>query len=232
MSAKKRGKRRVLAPEQRKEELLDAAAAVFSQKGYRAASISDIIDLAGVARGTFYHYFASKRDVFLELLESYFSEFAGILEDNHRRLIEALESGADPIAAWRENALKVFQFHRENPQLAALIYREAMGLDEHFAARVDELSALARRRLAEEFGIMAEMGLIVPCDVELVTTMVNGATINLIREHVLGDERYDLGTLADALVMNQTRALARSREAVDGPLGAPDANRTERKAGV
>ena len=52
-------KRHVLPPEERKEELLLAAAQVISEKGYRTASISDIIEKAGVARGTFYHYFES-----------------------------------------------------------------------------------------------------------------------------------------------------------------------------
>jgi AcrR family transcriptional regulator len=42
----------------RKQQILEASARVFAQKGYFAASVSDIIEEAGVARGTFYLYFA------------------------------------------------------------------------------------------------------------------------------------------------------------------------------
>jgi AcrR family transcriptional regulator len=200
-------KRHVLPPEERKEELLSAAAAVMSEKGYRNASISDVIERAGVARGTFYHYFESKKDIFLELIERYFEDFARILEENHTRLIAALDDSLDLPGAWGENALAILRFHSENPELTALVYREAMGLDENFTSRVQELSLFARNRMVEEFQTLADRGLMVPCDVELVTTIVNGAMINIIMEYILQERDCDLAELADALVKNQLRAL-------------------------
>ncbi|MCI0356492.1 MAG: TetR/AcrR family transcriptional regulator, partial [Acidobacteria bacterium] len=53
----------------RRAQILRAAKQVFSQKGFHTASVSDIIERAGIARGTFYLYFESKRDVFDKLLE-------------------------------------------------------------------------------------------------------------------------------------------------------------------
>jgi AcrR family transcriptional regulator len=200
-------KRHVLPPEERKEELLSAAAAVISEKGYRAAGVSDIIERAGVARGTFYHYFDSKKDVFLELIQQYFDGFAEVLEENHTRLVNALETNADLAGAWRENALATLRFHSENPELTSLVYREAMGLDEHFSSKVDELSSLARKRMVEEFQMVADRGLMIPCDVELVSTIVQGATVNIIMDYILRRGSTDLEALADGLVRNQLRAL-------------------------
>jgi AcrR family transcriptional regulator len=48
--------------EVRRQELVEAAAAVFSAKGVTAASVDDIVRSAGVAKGTFYLYFATKDD--------------------------------------------------------------------------------------------------------------------------------------------------------------------------
>jgi AcrR family transcriptional regulator len=48
--------------EVRRQELMEAAAAVFSAKGVTAASVDDIVRSAGVAKGTFYLYFATKDD--------------------------------------------------------------------------------------------------------------------------------------------------------------------------
>lgn len=202
-------KRQVMPPEKRREELLKAAAAAISEKGYRNASISDIVERADVARGTFYHYFGSKKDVFLALIELYFNDFAGILKENHDRLLGALDRGEGIPSAWRENALSILRFHSDNPELTALVYREAMGLDENFTVKVQELSMLARDWMVEEFRMLAQRGLMVPCDVELVTTIVNGAMINIIMEYILQDRNTDLGYLADGLVRNQLRALSR-----------------------
>jgi AcrR family transcriptional regulator len=48
--------------ETRRQELIDAAVAVFSAKGVSAVSVDDIVRAAGVAKGTFYLYFATKDD--------------------------------------------------------------------------------------------------------------------------------------------------------------------------
>ena len=49
--------------DERLNELLDIAQELFFQKGYESTSVNDIIEKAGVAKGTFYHYFKSKADL-------------------------------------------------------------------------------------------------------------------------------------------------------------------------
>lgn len=48
---------------ERKQEILDAALSLFSEKGYSKTSISDIQDVVGIARGTMYYHFASKEEI-------------------------------------------------------------------------------------------------------------------------------------------------------------------------
>jgi AcrR family transcriptional regulator len=52
-----------------RQKILTAAEEVFGERGYEAASIVDITRSAGVAQGTFYLYFPSKKAVFAELVE-------------------------------------------------------------------------------------------------------------------------------------------------------------------
>jgi AcrR family transcriptional regulator len=47
-----------------RERLLDAAAVVFSDKGYHATRVDDIVRRARTSHGTFYLYFANKEDLF------------------------------------------------------------------------------------------------------------------------------------------------------------------------
>lgn len=52
-----------------RRRILDAAEEVFGEMGYYEASVSEITRRAGVAQGTFYIYFHSKRETFVELVE-------------------------------------------------------------------------------------------------------------------------------------------------------------------
>jgi AcrR family transcriptional regulator len=51
-----------------RRRLIDASEAVFADLGYHEASVVKITEAAGVAQGTFYLYFSSKKDVFDELV--------------------------------------------------------------------------------------------------------------------------------------------------------------------
>ena len=58
-----------LDPAQRREQILDAANALFSERGYDEVSIEDIANAAGVTRGLVHHYFGGRKDVYIALLE-------------------------------------------------------------------------------------------------------------------------------------------------------------------
>jgi AcrR family transcriptional regulator len=54
----------------KKTKILIAATKIFSSAGYENASVDDIVEKAGVAKGTFYYYFKSKEDVFISLIRT------------------------------------------------------------------------------------------------------------------------------------------------------------------
>jgi AcrR family transcriptional regulator len=58
---------RTLGEAERREQILAAARAVFVEKGYELATVSAIVRRAGVAQGTFYLYFESKKDIVIAL---------------------------------------------------------------------------------------------------------------------------------------------------------------------
>ncbi|MCX7633041.1 MAG: TetR/AcrR family transcriptional regulator [Turneriella sp.] len=57
-----------------RERILNAARAVFAEKGYAATSIADIVKKSRIARGTFYLHFQTVEQVFQELLREVFLE--------------------------------------------------------------------------------------------------------------------------------------------------------------
>ncbi|WP_345752019.1 TetR/AcrR family transcriptional regulator [Microbacterium rhizophilus] len=47
----------------RRDQILDAALACFAEKGFRAASMADIISASGLSAGAIYSYFGGKREI-------------------------------------------------------------------------------------------------------------------------------------------------------------------------
>ena len=54
--------------EKRKQELLQIAYSMFIQRGYENTSVDDIIEAAGIAKGTYYYYFESKEQTLEEVI--------------------------------------------------------------------------------------------------------------------------------------------------------------------
>ncbi|MDN3362288.1 TetR/AcrR family transcriptional regulator [Priestia megaterium] len=60
-----------LQSEQTKRKVADAAKALFSQKGYKATSIEDIVEATGSSKGNIYYHFKSKEGLFLYLIDEW-----------------------------------------------------------------------------------------------------------------------------------------------------------------
>ena len=69
MAAKKLRKKQDL--EKRREEILQAALDVFTEKGYGTATMPEIARKAGVAAGTLYLYYPSKRELFVAVVKGF-----------------------------------------------------------------------------------------------------------------------------------------------------------------
>jgi len=60
---------------ERRRQILAAALAVFAEKGFNAANVSDVAARAGVSQGTIYWYFDSKDELLTQALRSFFDDF-------------------------------------------------------------------------------------------------------------------------------------------------------------
>jgi len=67
-------------PDERPAQILDAALAVFGEKGVAGARLEDIAERAGISKGTVYLYFENKHELFSEVLRQWSRE---VLEQVH-----------------------------------------------------------------------------------------------------------------------------------------------------
>lgn len=93
MATQPAARRRTRRPEARPEELIDAALAVFGERGFRAASLDEVARRAGVSKGTVYLYFASKDDLFRAVVE--------------RKIVVLLEEGEAILAGHEGSATEL-----------------------------------------------------------------------------------------------------------------------------
>ncbi|MCX2922186.1 ScbR family autoregulator-binding transcription factor [Streptomyces sp. NEAU-W12] len=70
--------------------ILDAAAAVFDERGYTSATIGEILDRAGVTKGALYFHFGSKEELALGIFEE---QLAVALPPQSSKLQELVDSG-------------------------------------------------------------------------------------------------------------------------------------------
>ena len=68
-------------PEERPQELLEAALRVFATHGYRTTRLEQVAAAAGVTKGAVYHYFSNKEELLLRALEQYQERSFGCLEE-------------------------------------------------------------------------------------------------------------------------------------------------------
>ncbi len=88
---------------ERKQQLLDQAADLFSRRGYADTRVVDICEAAGVAKGLFYWYFENKEALFAELVTSMRLRL-------RRAQSDAMDPTADPLVRLRQGAEASLRF--------------------------------------------------------------------------------------------------------------------------
>jgi AcrR family transcriptional regulator len=68
-------------PDERPQELLQAALRVFAEQGYSNARLEEVAAAAGVTKGAVYHYFSNKEELLQRALEHYQALAFGRVED-------------------------------------------------------------------------------------------------------------------------------------------------------
>ncbi|HSK24019.1 MAG TPA: helix-turn-helix domain-containing protein [Egicoccus sp.] len=118
---------------QTRNELLDAAARVFAERGYHAASVDLVAEAAGYTKGAVYSNFDSKEELFLELLD---------------RRIEASITAMERLLFTRPAEDRALLFTGDSPEVE-VVDRDWFLLETEFllyAARNDQVRARVQAR--------------------------------------------------------------------------------------
>ncbi len=125
MNSRVKSTRRTAAADASKKAILDAAEALFAEKGYDATSLQEISDTAGVTRGLPNYFFGSKEDLYRSVLERTFElsltqELLSFLREQKR------QPGTTPEEGMRIVIERIFDFLVTHPIFIRITEWEAL----------------------------------------------------------------------------------------------------------
>lgn len=176
--------------EQRKAELrreiVAASFDCFAEQGYHATGIADIAARLGIGHGTFYRYFANKRDI-----------VEHVIDDLIARIREALgdENAPDAVSTLEDYRLQsarigdaVAALIGADPRVPRLLLLEAPGVDAELRERVldfiESMTDVTAAYLSHGVGLgYLRADLDVPSSARAINGMILGGVIHGIRHH-------------------------------------------------
>jgi len=121
----------------KRQNILDAAFVIFSQKGFHKATVDEIIALADTGKGTVYNYFTNKEQLFFTLLEE-----RGL--NYHERFVQYADDSGDVLQKLERMIRVQLEFFAENTSLWQIMVHELRPF-----SKTSRLSAQQRMKYRE-----------------------------------------------------------------------------------
>ena len=176
------------------ERILDAAVAVFAEKGFFTARVSDIADRANVADGTVYLYFKSKEEILMSVINTAFDGFMSLARTELKKV-------ADPAERLRRLAFLHLDAMGSNRNLA-VVFQMELRQSTRF------LSEFSHRHMIEYLGLVREaitegqaQGIFRrEMSDKYAANCFFGALDEMVTSWVLSEHEYKLANVADVVV--------------------------------
>jgi AcrR family transcriptional regulator len=168
----------------RRRQLLDIALRVFAEHGYHPTTMEEIADAAGVTKPVLYQHFASKRHLYLELLD----DVGGRMMDDIAKAVAAATGPREQVEA---GFLAYFRFVDREANAFRLLFGSGTRRDEEFEQAVRRVED----SIAEAIAVLIEMA-IDPDHRRLLAHALVGMAEGMGRRWVAEGEAIDPAVLA------------------------------------
>ena len=173
-----------MSPDARRAQLLTVALDLFAERGYHATSISHIIDKADVARGTFYQYFRSKKEIFDSLLDQLFEQVTSAV-----RPIE-IASPDVMVVAVRANIEALCRRLQENLPMGRVLLEQAVGLNEAGREQLRGFYLRVLNRIERAVTVGQKLGVVRRGDPALIAVFLLSMVKEPLYQQTLGTRQF------------------------------------------
>ncbi|RJL20669.1 TetR/AcrR family transcriptional regulator [Bailinhaonella thermotolerans] len=174
------GLSRSFVAENQRGRILAAVAAVTSDLGYSGLTVETIIAAAGVSRRTFYEFFRNKEDAFLAAYDDAVVRLS-------RRLIEAMETGRDPMERLRGTIGGYLGFVAEQPELARMCIVEVLAAGSEAIRRRDAAMRAFSQALEPDIRELFPGGVAPELRAEMIVEGVYGIVYTRVLQGRIGE---------------------------------------------
>lgn len=190
----------------KRQQILEAAYAVFSSKGYHRATVDEIIALADTGKGTVYNYFNNKEQLFFTLVRERNQPFEAALQ-------QVFDSAQPPLAKL-EGMVKLFlRFYQENGDLWRVMMHEMRGFGSEDLSYVKaETREKYRELFARTIGMLGKalsegiaQGVLREMNVSHTASVVFSAIVTMAFSKYIDDVDTTAGELSEIFLYGLVR---------------------------
>jgi AcrR family transcriptional regulator len=209
MSSTLANRRRAQLQASMRAEIVDAAFAEFSERGYHQTAIADIARRLGAGHGTFYRYFKNKRDILEHVVDDLVARIEETLSGENAPdvpgTLEEYRAQSERIA---EGVSAIFEL---DPRIARMLLFESTSIDPELTDRMLGLFDLSGQAAAAHLRYGVERGYLrADLDVEYtadaITGMALAATMRALRSNLGVDERRRFNQALVRMLVDGVRA--------------------------
>lgn len=176
----------------RREEILNAARKVFSERGFEKATLDEIAEVAEYGKGTIYNYFKNKEELFSCIIERGINRF-------HQFVTQAIQGKTKPREKVEAYIDAAFEFFEKNRQIFSILELErnnlARSLNDGMLSRCCEQQTALLQYLAQFFQEGIKKGGFKKFDslklAQALFGLIHVAYLNAIREPETSDLKKD-----------------------------------------
>jgi AcrR family transcriptional regulator len=160
----------------KRDRIAACALECFEERGFHATRIDDIVQAAGVAKGTFYLHFESKEALVLELMSQFTAELGRILTWVGD---EFFKGDADPMIIFGREAEDLVRALFQQRALARWLFKEGRSVSEEIDRQFQTLLQSLIVQSADNLKIAEDKGWIQCPDPTLAATLIVGGVMQL-----------------------------------------------------
>lgn len=182
-----------MSPDARRAQLLAVALDLFAARGYHATSISHIIEKASVARGTFYQYFRSKKEIFDSLLDQLFEQVTSAVAPI------AIDTPEHIAIAIRGNIESLCQRLQDNLPMGRILLEQAVGVNETGREQLRDFYVRVLDRIERAVTVGQKLGVVRRGDAGLIAVFLLAMVKESLYQQILGTRALGVGRLVDEI---------------------------------
>ncbi len=195
----------------KRRRIIEASRGVFAQTGYHGARVEDIARQAGVGKGTVYEYFASKEDLYQEMVLQ-------LTDDYMAELARGLQGGGSPGERLERVAYRHFAFLVRNGELARVAMESPGPVGEKLQMGMERVRIRVEKELTSLFRDGMEEGVFVRLDPLVASRFLLNGLSGVVIHGLMGQETITEESFAAAFGLLARGLFSRS-EGESDPRG-------------